>query len=311
MTIPDPGFGPDDDRRHRPATPGGRMRDSLYWQAVLPDQRLGVHVYLYLTDRGKTGFIAAVWGPDAEPVALEMGGGTVDDDHDLDDFAVGGLRVRQPELRRTAVVGFAGEKLNLELEFEGIQEAFSYRSNPDGLPGWFAANRLEQTGRIGGYVEVAGRRIPLDGRIGHRDHSWGTRDWGVPQHWKWFVAYTADGRRAVNGWIWIARGEWGFAGSVMRDGVTVPVARIEHRASYLEDMSQERLAVTLVDTGGGRTDVALDRFGLLRLPTGGRIATEIWEAACDATIDGEPAAGQWETHWASEYLAHLVESGHT
>lgn len=307
----DPGFGPADDKRHWPDAPGGRMRDSLYWQTVLPDERLGVHVYLYLTDRGKTGFIAAVWGPDAEPVALEMGGGTVDDDMDLDDFTIQGLRVRQPELRRTADVVFAGETLSLEYRFEGIQDAFSYRCNPDGLPSWFAANRLEQTGRIDGFVDIDGRRIPLDGRLGHRDHSWGTRDWGVPQHWKWFVVYTADGTRAVNGWIWIARGDWGFAGSVLRDGATVPVSRIEHRATYDEDMSQRRLEATLVDTAGGRTGVTLDRFGLLKLPTGGRIATEIWESACDATIDGEPAAGQWETHWPSEYLAHLVESGHT
>lgn len=309
--MTDPGFGPADDRRHWPDAPGGRMRDSLYWQTVLPDERLGVHVYLYLTDRGKTGFIAAVWGPDADPVALERGGGTVADDMDLDDFTVQGLRVRQPELRRTAEVRFSGDTLNLSYRFEGIQDAFSYRSNPDGLPPWFAANRLEQTGRIGGHVDVGGRRIELDGRLGHRDHSWGTRDWGVPQHWKWFVAYTADGRRAVNGWIWVARGDWGFAGSVLRDGVTVPVSHIEHRAVYDTDMSQRRLEATLVDTSGGRTDVVLDRFGLLKLPTGGRIATEIWESACDATIDGEPAAGQWETHWPSEYLAHLVESGHT
>ena len=67
---------------------------------------------------------------------------------------------------------------------------------------------------------MSGRRIEWD-RMGHRDHSWGVRDWGVPQHWKWFVAYTESGR-AVNGWIWIAKGEWGFAGYTVRDGVTYP-----------------------------------------------------------------------------------------
>jgi hypothetical protein len=123
--VPDPGFGPRDDRRHWAAEPGGRMRDS-------------------------------------------------------------------------AEVSYASEKIRLEYRFEGIHDAFSYRSSPDGLPSWFAANRLEQTGRVSGFLEVGARRIEWDRRMGHRDHSWGTRDWGAPHHWKWFVAYT-DAARAAAG----------------------------------------------------------------------------------------------------------------
>ena len=287
------------------------MRDSLFWEMIMPDERLGLQVYLYLTDRGKAGFNVAVWGPDAAPLALDLGGGTVPDDMDLDAFSLRGLTVRQPQLRRTAEVTYASERVRLEYRFEAVHDAFSYRSNPDGLPSWFAANRLEQSGRVSGFLEVAGadgavRRIEWDRRMGHRDHSWGTRDWGVPQHWKWFVAYTDSGR-AVNGWIWIARGEWGFAGYVVRDGDVVPVATIEHTATYHDDMTQKRLEATLVDVAGGRTAVTFDRFGLVKLPTNERTGTEIWESACAATIDGEAAAGQWETQWSGAYLRHLVE----
>lgn len=303
--MPDPGFGPDDDLRHRPA-PGGRMRDSLFWEMIMTEERLGLQVYLYLTDRGNAGFNVSVWGPDVEPVALDLAGGTVPDEMDLDDFTLHGLHVRQPELRHTAEVTYGSEKVRLEYRFEAVHDAFSYLSNPDGLPSWFAANRLEQSGRVSGFLDVAGRRIEWDRRMGHRDHSWGTRDWGVPHHWKWFVAYTPSGR-AVNGWIWIARGEWGFAGYVARDGVTVPVARIEHHADYHADMTQKRLDATLVDTAGGRTHVVFDRFGLIRLPTNDRMATEIWESACDVTIDGEQGAGQWETHWPRSYVQYLAD----
>jgi hypothetical protein len=312
LQMPDPGFGPADDLRHWPAEPGGRMRDSLFWEMIMPDERLGLQVYLYLTARGKAGFNVCVWGPGAEPLALDLGGGSVTAEADLDDFRIEGLTVAQPELRRTADVTYESANVRLEYRFEAIQDAFSYRCNPDGLPEWFAANRLEQTGRVSGFLEVAledgtARRIEWDRRMGHRDHSWGNRDWGVPHHWKWFVAYTDSGR-AVNGWIWIAGGEWGFAGSVIRDGVTIPVDAIEHHATYHDDMSQKHLEATLVDTAGGRTELTFERFGLIKLPTGDRMATEIWESACDATIDGEAAAGQWETHWSRDYLDHLVES---
>lgn len=302
-------FGPRDDLRHRPATPGGRMRDSLFWEMVMPDEGLGVQVYLYLTDRGRTGYNVTVWGADAEPLALELGGGTVGDDVDLDDFAFDGLTVTQPELRRTAVVTYTADHLRLHYEFAGVHDAFSYRQNPDGIPTWFAVNRLEQSGRVHGHLEIgpvgSARRIEWHGRMGHRDHSWGPRDWGVPQHWKWFVAYTESGR-SVNGWLWIARGEWGFAGYVAREGVTTPIARIEQRATYEDDMTQRCLEATVVDVDGGRTEVVLDRYGLVKLPTNERTGTEIWEAACHATIDGEPGAGQWETQWSRPYLEHLV-----
>ncbi len=304
--TPAPGtFGPHDDLRHWPTTTGGRMRDSLFWELVMPEEHLGVQVYLYLTDRGRTGYNVTVWGSDPEPLALELGGGTVGEGVDLDDFEFEGLTIAQPEVRRSAVVTYVGDRVSLRYEFEGVHDAFSYLDNPDGLPTWFAQNRLEQSGRVHGYLEVGGRRVDWGGRMGHRDHSWGPRDWGVPQHWKWFVAYAESGR-SVNGWLWIARGEWGFAGYVARDGRTTPIARIEQKATYDDDMTQRRLEATVVDVGGGRTDVVLDRFGLVKLPTNERTGTEIWEAACTATIDGEIGAGQWETQWSRHYLEHLT-----
>jgi hypothetical protein len=299
------GFGPLDDLRHRPA-PGSRTRDSLFWQVTMPEEQLAAQVYLYLTDRGKTGYNVVVWGPDAEPVAQVLADGEIPDEMDLDAFDFQGLTLTQPELRWTADLGFTSARVRLEYHFRAIHDAFSYRQNPDGLPGWFAENRFEQTGHVTGFLEVDGRRVELD-RKGHRDHSWGRRNWGVPHHWKWFVAYTESGR-AINGWIWIAKGEWGFAGYVVTDGVTVPVSRIEADTDYDPDMTQRRIRAVLVDVTGRRTTVTLERFGLFRLPTHDRMATVIAEAACSATIDGEPGAGQLETHWPADYLHHLREA---
>lgn len=277
------------------------MRDSLFWELIMPEERLGMQIYLYLTGHGRTGYNVVVWGP--EPVAVKLAQGTVGDDMDFDDFEFEGLTVKQPELRRTCEVRYDSADVRVQFSFEALHDAFSYRVNPDGLPSWFAENRLEQTGHVTGFVEADGRRVEWD-RIGHRDHSWGVRDWGVPQHWKWFIAYTESGR-VVNGWIWIARGEWGFAGYVVRDGVTVPVARIDHRAEYHDDMTQRRLAATVHDVAGGTTRVTLDVFGVVRLPTHDPQGTVILEGACVAEIDGEPGAGQFETHWQGAYLDHL------
>jgi hypothetical protein len=301
----DPGFGPGDDRRHRPE-PGGRMRDSLFWELIMPEEQLGMQIYLYLTDRGRTGYNVVVWGErHAEPIALKLETGLVDDSADLDAFSFNGLTLKQPELRKSCEVQFRSDDVNIDFNFEAIHDAFSYHSNPDGLPEWFAQNRLEQTGHVTGFLEVGPRRIEWD-RIGHRDHSWGVRDWGVPHHWKWFVGYTEAGR-VVNGWIWIAYGEWGFGGYVVKNRVTIPVRTIEHRAEYDDDMTQRRLEADLLDITGEVTHLTMDSYGAVRLPTHDPMATVITEAACTVTIDGEAGAGQFETHWSGPYLNYLAQ----
>ena len=296
------GLGPADDLRHRPVA-GERTRDSLFWELIMPEEELGMQVYLYLTGSGKAGYNVCIWGPDARPLALHLHQGRVPDHADLDDFSFDGLTLTQPELRQSCVLTYDRDDVRIDFAFTGIHDAFSYHCNPDGLPSWFAVNRIEQTGRVRGGLEVAGRRIELD-RMGHRDHSWGVRDWGVPQHWKWFVAYTESGR-ALNGWIWIAKGEWGFAGYVVRDGVTYPVRHIDHHADYDEQMRQRRLRATLTDITGVQTELELDVFGVIELPTHDRLQTVIREGACRAVIDGEQGAGQFETHWQGSYLDYL------
>ena len=296
------GLGPADDLRHR-SVAGERTRDSLFWELIMPEEQLGLQVYLYLTGSGKAGYNVCVWGSDARPLALHLHQGRVPDHSDLDDFSFDGLTLTQPELRKSCVLAYQRDDVRIDFAFNGIHDAFSYHSNPDGLPSWFAVNRIEQTGRVHGALEVEGRRIELD-RMGHRDHSWGVRDWGIPQHWKWFVAYTESGR-ALNGWIWIAMGEWGFAGYVVRDGVTFPVRHIDHHADYDEQMRQRRLRATLTDITGAQTELELDVFGVIELPTHDRLQTVIREGACTAVIDGEEGAGQFETHWQGSYLDYL------
>jgi hypothetical protein len=303
--ITDPGYLPKDDLRHWPE-PGGKSRDSLFWQLMMPDHQLGFQCYLYLTGEGVAGFNLILWGTEKKPYLLELVRGTVPREMDFDDFELAGLRVRQPADQKSAHVTFENDSVKLEYRFEGVHDPFSYRSNPDGLPDWFAQNRLEQSGWVTGFIEWEGRRVEFN-RIGHRDHSWGVRHWQAPHHWKWLVAYTPDASRIVNAWIWMARGEWGVGGYVVRDGELVPIDRIEQKAKYDVDMTQRSIDVTIHDIRGGTCNLQMERFGLVKLPTGGRHATMIMEAACQASIDGRDAAGQFECQWPQAYLDSMID----
>jgi hypothetical protein len=293
-----------DDLRHR-APAGGRMRDSLFWQCVLPEQRLGLQAYLYLTDDGKAGFNVVVWGEAAEPLVLELAQGEVPAAMDFDAFVLQGLRLEQPAGSGRAKLSYRSERLQLDFDFTGLHEPFSYHQNPDGLPAWFAIDRFEQTGWARGALRFDGREIMLD-HVAHRDHSWGMRQWAMPQHWKWLIAYTPDASRFVNAWLWQARGDWGVGGYIMRDGILSPIASVKQRASYDADMTQRALRLDIADTMGNACVLEMQRFGLAKLPAGGRYATMIMEAACTASIDGQVASGQYETFWPKAYLDRLM-----
>ncbi len=301
--APAAGYQPQDDFRHRPG-PGGKMRDSLFWEMIMPDEKLGFQAYLYLAGTGQAGFNVIVWGEEQKPYVLELGQGDAGQDMDFDDFRLKGLSLSQPELRKTAHLRYEGEGIKLDYQFTALHEAFSFRQNPMGLPKWFAENRFEQTGWVKGFLEFGGRRVEWN-RIGHRDHSWGTRQWGVPHHWKWLIAYTPDGSHIVNAWIYIAKGEIGYAGYVVSDGELTPIASIQHHADYDDDMGQLRLEADILDTQGRITRLEMQRFGLVRLPTNDKMDTMIMEAACHAQINGHAAAGQFETHWPKSYVNYL------
>jgi hypothetical protein len=301
----DAGYETGDDLRHRLAD-GGKTRDSLFWEMILPEEQIGFQAYLYLTSEGTAGFNVIVWGPEEKPLVLDLVQGEVADDMNFDYFKLQGIKLVQPADSKTAELSYSSEKIALEFNFTGIHDPFSYRQNPDGLPGWFALNRLEQSGWVKGFLEIGDRRIELD-RIGHRDHSWGLRKWGVPHHWKWLVAYTPDASRIVNAWIWLAKGEWGVGGYVVRDGELIPISHVKQHATFDDDMSQRSISVDITDIRGDHCRLEMERFGIVKLPTGGRLATMIMEAACHATIDGIAAAGQFETQWSQDYLDRAIE----
>ncbi|MCW3041482.1 MAG: hypothetical protein JWM31_3387 [Solirubrobacterales bacterium] len=293
---------PADELRHR-VPDGAKGRDSYFWNVILPEEELGLQVYVWIDGKGVAGRQVAVWGPGAQPLAFEavydipLGA-----DADVDDVDVAGLRIRQPEALQSAQLSFRSAAVNLEYAFEAVHPAFNYGLNEHGSPQWMAIERYEQLGRVTGHVEVAGRTIELD-RLGHRDHSWGRRNWRAPQHWKWVVASTPSGR-ALNLFSWIVQGEVGTNGYVLRDGNPVPITGARTHARYDADGTQRSLEATITTADGERTELVMERYGVVEIPVGG--GTVLWEAACRVQIDGEDGAGQFEAQWARDYVDRLV-----
>jgi hypothetical protein len=174
---------PKDDLRHH-LRPGPHSRESLFYDLVLPDEGLLVFTYTWVNADEQAGHLFAVVGDDNQKLAFSAADGVPTGGRDFDDWRVdgagGNVWVKHTDLLRTASYGAAAEGASLTAELVGTHEAFDYAQNDDGCPDFIADNRFEQGARVRGTLTLNGRDIPFD-TTGHRDHSWGTRDWDAIQ----------------------------------------------------------------------------------------------------------------------------------
>jgi hypothetical protein len=70
----------------------------------------------------------------------------------------------------------------------------------------------EQSLRVSGSLKFGDKEVPFQGS-GHRDHSWGIRDWMAAHRWRWLTGQLGDfafnamyltiaGTPVINGFVW-------------------------------------------------------------------------------------------------------------
>lgn len=79
----------------------------------------------------------------------------------------------------------------MDLTFDCFTPVYDYNFEKLSIPEKVAAMHYEQSGKVTGVIEARGRKINFDG-TGQRDHSWGIRDWGGVDSWRWVTAQFGD-----------------------------------------------------------------------------------------------------------------------
>lgn len=292
--------------RHRlPDHPAAR--EAVYWVVCLPEEGLGISVYAYLKPTGEATQVVLAWDSELRTVHLDHIADVALQGDDLDDFAVGRLRMRQPEPLRSWEVSYAGEEMQLDFRFEGLHRAFSYWENPDGCaPAFTSHNRVEQCGTLVGTLRHRGRTVEFR-TTGHHDHSWGIRDWAGMMHYKW-IAAQAGPELAVHAAQVIWRGRVTVNGYAFRDGLLSPIVDARFDGTYEADLHPRTVEIEVRDAAGRVTRAAGRRFAGTTFPFPG---VELTETGCRFEIEGRPGVGLCEMLWPEGYRAHMASTwGH-
>jgi hypothetical protein len=105
-------------------------------------------------------------------------------ERDLPDFALGGMDVRNQDLRNlTITASYPGARA--ELRYTAYTDPFGWDIRPDKID--MGTSHYESQGRVRGRVVVEDRQIAVNGAA-WQDHSWGPRDWSQSLAHRWIMA---------------------------------------------------------------------------------------------------------------------------
>ncbi len=296
------------ERRHvfADATAHPDHRESLAYLLPLPELGLGVIYYTWVhalgqDGKGRAGALMVAYGPALEePIFAVKDGLFVPDAMTFADWHVGPAKMTLADDMGSGRLGFSADKLSLDVGWEGLNPSFGFLANRHGCPSWLATDRTEQGVHYRGSLTVAGREIVVDA-FGHRDHSWGNRDWGGPTHWKWWNVMGPN-KTAIHAMELQAFGKTTLHGYVQKDGVIGTLLSLDADIAYDDRFMHTVIDATLVDDEGRTTRVQTRQGADLIWPVSDFLT--LHEASMSATIDGAPGVGYMEMAWPPAYAAH-------
>ena len=293
---------PKDDGRHRLRNEP-MARESTVFCIELPEHGIAGWVYPRVTVDGMAGGTICAFGPGVPGGSIfeSFRNIPVPESACFTDWNVGGVRLTLGEPLRTAHIVYKGERVAMDFTFDATHPAYSYASHPDGCPQYFADNRFEQGGRVKGIITIEGREIPFD-TIGQRDHSWGTRNWGVNYHYKWYHATNADS--SIHFFKMEYLGRHLIRGYVCKDGHMSQITDVKVIDFELDaDMIHKSIEVSITDLAGRTTHISGMHFAHQVYPIDE--LNILNEVALTTVIDGRPGLGWCEMYWDSRYLEHM------
>jgi hypothetical protein len=282
-------------------------RESIPYIVVLPEEQIAFFTYTWVSADGNAGAALAVFGPGVggAPIQQGLADRPVPKDMNFDNWVIDGFTMQQDLQMDKAHIRWETPEAMVEFDFEAFHPAYAYGSDPRGCPSYCATDRIEQAGSVKGTLRLGDRVIEFDA-TGHRDHSWGTRDWIPFQQYEWFVGQVGTDI-SVHFWNLNALGKRQVRGYVYKDGLMSRIDTVDVDVTYDDQYWQTGYTATVVDVAGRSTTIETEVFGCHTLQPHPELSLN--ESGGRAVIDGKTGVGWMECAWPTSYLEHIRANG--
>jgi hypothetical protein len=250
-----------DDGLHTPTLPLEPMwTETYYFGFDLPERSLSLAIYpFFRRNLGIWSLQFHLWDhtafePWAIPYSKFLWHLPLAPDADLTDFDQAGLRYKTLEPLQRYLVGYRdGDRIDMELEFDGIDDPFTGWTQVDTHNQATGKGHFDQDCRVTGDLVLNGERIRID-TFGHRDRSWYNRpdmgprrsvsiSFGVSEREQFLVMQP----RMVGT---DAAPEDGVGGYLMRDGVRAEIRKLTRRVTERIQTRPVAIEIEAVDSLG-------------------------------------------------------------
>jgi hypothetical protein len=295
------------DGRHK-LGPAPLDRESIPFLVCLPDEGMALFTYTWVNKDGEAGAAIALFGPGVgpEPIQAKLPDRPVPDDMDFSDWQIEGFSMKQDLQFNKAEIYWQSPQATIDFSFEAYHPPYSYATNAKGCPPYCANDRIEQSGIARGTITIGDRVIEFNS-TGHRDHSWGTRDWKAFQNYRWFQGQVSD-KVSVHFWELHALGRTELLGYVFKDGLMAEVTELQADWEGDEQFLHRRADAIITDEAGRKTTLKAEFFA--HYPLIPDPAITLMEGAARIWVDGEEGAGWMEMGWQTDYLQHIIKHRH-
>ncbi|MEY2942256.1 MAG: hypothetical protein RLY97_270 [Pseudomonadota bacterium] len=291
------------DGRHKLRSDRPLDRESIPIIVNLPDEGIAFFTYTWVNAASEAGAAIAIFGPGVgdNPIQVRLADRKVPEDMDFSDWQIESFAMKQDLKFGHAEVSWQGDGAAISFEFDGFHPPYAYSANAEGCPTYCADDRIEQSGRAKGTLTIGDRVIPFD-TTGHRDHSWGTRDWVAFQNYRWFEGQVGTDC-SVHFWHLHALGSTKLYGYVFKDGLMAEITDIAFTWEHDEQFKAKKLDAMLTDEAGRSTAVKAEFYGHYDLIPHPDLVLS--ESAGRAWVDGREGVGWMEVAWQTAYRDHV------
>lgn len=282
-------------------------RESIPYLIILPEEQIALFTYTWVTGDGKAGAALAIFGPGVggAPIQQRLPDRPISPDMDFDNWEIDGFSMKQDLMFGKAHIRWETAEATVEFDYESYHPPYAYAADPRGCPSYCAADRIEQAGSVKGTLRIGDRTIAIDA-TGHRDHSWGTRDWVAFQQYEWFIGQVGTDI-SVHFWHLQALGKEQIRGYVYKDGLMSRVETVKVDVEYDDQFWQKSYVANIVDAAGRETRIETEVFATYCLVPDPALSLN--ESAGRAMIDGKAGVGWLECAWPTSYLEHIRANG--
>jgi hypothetical protein len=270
-------------------------RESYYFNATDEKNRLSIITTIgILPNKGRSsGFVIVIHNGRVALAKLLI---TRDLNwHETDRFAIKELSYKVEGIDWR--LGYNSKNCSYNLLFRPVNEFYSYHNENDqrkhNHSQMLFTQHIEQAGTFEGEIELNGNKMDFGPTFGHRDHSWGIRDWSsIDGYWLFSGTFGED--RAFNLWKGTSQGKPFQSGYIFDSKRNLRIRSSDIKGHEKGKLGEpEGSIVTFVDEEGNKHTVECHVVCSVPIPLPGSI---VYETIARMKMDDKVGYGLLERH---------------